>query len=345
MRAQEPPGGRRNGAALRTSLEAAALHWPHPPASHPEEFASRVRGFGLEVIQIERGRFTANGLQIRSGKILLGKAEFGRAVVQSWISPARSVTIAVKTGNAGALWRGFALGASDSLLIGPLAKLEIVSEPEFSLVAATFPQHYFQRLAESLGFSAQFDEFGVIVNRLSGPEAAGRLRGALEALIAQALTLAPWPDQPGARDDLLRRVVSVASTGRQINPQDRNLDRWRAVDHAVERLRTQAPDTLSILDFRHAIGVSERALRTGFVERYTLSPCRFVKAFRLNGARKDLRRLAGPGLKITEIAKKWGFWHLGQFASDYRSWFGELPSETLRRGIRRVAEMPPARWG
>ena len=34
---------------------------------------------------------------------------------------------------------------------------------------------------------------------------------------------------------------------------------------------------------------------------------------------------------IQDIASHWGFWHLGQFAQDYRHLFGELPSDTLHK--------------
>jgi AraC family ethanolamine operon transcriptional activator len=34
---------------------------------------------------------------------------------------------------------------------------------------------------------------------------------------------------------------------------------------------------------------------------------------------------------VTEVAFRWGFWHLSRFAREYRSMFGESPSETLRR--------------
>jgi len=49
---------------------------------------------------------------------------------------------------------------------------------------------------------------------------------------------------------------------------------------------------------------------------------------RLSGVRRDLRR-AEAGVKIADVANRWGFWHLGQFAADYRRQFCELPSETL----------------
>jgi len=32
---------------------------------------------------------------------------------------------------------------------------------------------------------------------------------------------------------------------------------------------------------------------------------------------------------LSDIAARWGFWHLSHFAADYKSMFGELPSETL----------------
>jgi AraC-like DNA-binding protein len=43
---------------------------------------------------------------------------------------------------------------------------------------------------------------------------------------------------------------------------------------------------------------------------------------------------------VHDVATRWGFWNLGEFAADYRRQFGELPSETLRR--TRVGMYPTA---
>jgi AraC family ethanolamine operon transcriptional activator len=37
---------------------------------------------------------------------------------------------------------------------------------------------------------------------------------------------------------------------------------------------------------------------------------------------------------VTSAAAQAGFWHMAQFAQDYRNMFRELPSQTLRRNTR-----------
>jgi AraC family ethanolamine operon transcriptional activator len=36
---------------------------------------------------------------------------------------------------------------------------------------------------------------------------------------------------------------------------------------------------------------------------------------------------------VQDVAAAWGFWHLSQFATDYRKLFGMRPSETLKAAV------------
>jgi AraC family ethanolamine operon transcriptional activator len=93
----------------------------------------------------------------------------------------------------------------------------------------------------------------------------------------------------------------------------------------------------TIQDLCRAAEVSERTLHYAFLEEYGTTPKAYTKSYRLNAARKVLRGADPSFGKIADIAGYWGFWHMGQFAADYRKMFGELPSQTLQmRGANTV---------
>ena len=78
------------------------------------------------------------------------------------------------------------------------------------------------------------------------------------------------------------------------------------------------------------LGLPERTLRFLFEEQFGTSPIRVLRARRLCEARRALRA-APKGARVSDVAGRFGFWHLGQFATDYRALFGERPSDTVRR--------------
>ena len=80
-----------------------------------------------------------------------------------------------------------------------------------------------------------------------------------------------------------------------------------------------------------ASGASWRTLDYAFKERYGISPKAYLQTRQLNAVRRDLRASGPGGDTVRNVAARWGFWHMGQFARDYRKLFGELPSQTLGR--------------
>jgi AraC family ethanolamine operon transcriptional activator len=93
-------------------------------------------------------------------------------------------------------------------------------------------------------------------------------------------------------------------------------------------MRACLGEPLSLLDLCRELGVSERTLHYAFQEVRGLSPMAYFRAFRLNGVRQELKT-APDTATVREIARRWGFWHTGEFAAAYRRLFGELPSQTL----------------
>jgi AraC-like DNA-binding protein len=79
-----------------------------------------------------------------------------------------------------------------------------------------------------------------------------------------------------------------------------------------------------------ALEVSAPTLRRCCEEHLGMSPMQYLGLRRLNLARQELQR-KNAQTSVTATAMNYGFWHLGRFADEYRSLFGESPSATLAR--------------
>ena len=80
-----------------------------------------------------------------------------------------------------------------------------------------------------------------------------------------------------------------------------------------------------------ALGVTDRWVRAAFHRVFGVSATAYFRARAIDGAHRDLRVVHPGAASVTDVAMRWGFWHLGRFSATYRSYFGEVPSETLAR--------------
>ena len=71
-------------------------------------------------------------------------------------------------------------------------------------------------------------------------------------------------------------------------------------------------------------------LEYAFRERYAMTPKAYIQTFRLNNARKQLKKANPCADQVTKIAQQNGFTHMGQFSVYYKKLFLERPSDTLR---------------
>ena len=127
-----------------------------------------------------------------------------------------------------------------------------------------------------------------------------------------------------------RLITTLAENGvpeRKPATRKRDMALRTAVDFIVE---SDSPVT-SVRELCSIANVSERTLEYAFRERFGQSPKKFLLIHRLNNVRRMLRHADPDADRIYEIAGHHEFFHMGQFTSDYKRLFRELPSETLRR--------------
>lgn len=104
----------------------------------------------------------------------------------------------------------------------------------------------------------------------------------------------------------------------------------RAVRRAMEAIHTEPERAFTVADLARTAGISVRSLQEGFRRHVGCAPMTYLQTVRLDRARDTLRRADPARATVAAVAHRWGFAHLGRFASGYRVRFGESPSETLR---------------
>lgn len=136
---------------------------------------------------------------------------------------------------------------------------------------------------------------------------------------------APEPDLPSGAGPR-RRGETADGAGERVR---------RVLDH----VRRHPADGLSTASLAQIAGVSARALQDDFQREVGTSPMAYVRAVRLERVHEELTARAGE-VSITDVATRWGFFHLSRFAYHYRQRFGVLPSVTVRRARAAEAAEP-----
>jgi AraC family ethanolamine operon transcriptional activator len=179
-----------------------------------------------------------------------------------------------------------------------------------------------------------------------GPAQVARLRWllaqAMESIRIEPTVLVSPAALNSLQEDLVavsRPVVSLAPTpvvakGRALLPRSE-------IVLLVRQLVEQHPDECpSIEELAAAVDVSERTLRTVFLDYFGVPPRYYLTVRRMHQVRAVLRASDPETTTVTAVAARFGFWHFGRFAGEYRRLFGERPSETLYRRPLAVSALP-----
>jgi AraC-like DNA-binding protein len=138
------------------------------------------------------------------------------------------------------------------------------------------------------------------------------------------------------REESLALAVVDALIDAQHIDNEGSTKSGRSLGRALEIIHGSELENISAMELCKHAGCSQRALEKVFLKRFGVTPKKYVKCLRLAQVHRGLRTFDASGCdSIIELAGIHGFWHMGQFAADYRSIYGELPSATLNRSKRR----------
>lgn len=217
----------------------------------------------------------------------------------------------------------------DAVMVGRSEELDLCSPRDFRLIAAVVDAELLASLWERMYLKPLSPWIRSQLVLPARPAAAEALRSLHQAAMATATgDGAPLRDELALRqlrDEVLIEWIEVLPPQVDTSELSRLAARKRLVDKACELMLSHTDEPLSMLEVCQRVGASRRKLNYCFQDVLGTNPVKYLRAVRLNGARRDLR---GGDQAVQDVAAHWGFWHLGQFSRDYKAQFGELPSTT-----------------
>lgn len=309
-----------------------------PLAFHDiDEPADRIKEFKWNMVhqQLESGAFAGDLLVAQLADMRFARLAYNRGIRSGGNSPRRMLVIAVPLSVPEALkWHGHSLLMDHVILQKSAYGADFLRRGTFQLALTSVDIATLLSAADATN-QPQVESLIFGNAHVVQPDAIALKQFRcyfqhLFTLIQRHPQRALQPEmQTFIRKKAIPIMLNVLTPNNHVSKLHPS-SRYQLMKQAEEMLLENIDRPWTVHDLCMALHVSERTLRYSFQEYFGMAPMTYLKIQRLNGVRRQLKASTTDQVTVTNVAVQWGFWHMGQFAKDYKKMFGECPSETLR---------------
>jgi len=298
-----------------------------------DQHANAQQGWALQYEQLSPGQFQGRIQEVKLPELTLLREDTNIALRQRGRLDESVYGFAMALKDTEDLFFNAQRVPAHAIMCGKGDDVDMVTPPHFTLIAVVVERSLLNPLWERMYQKplAHWLEKQLVLQTTDIK--AQTLRDLQLSVLDQASALAQRPHDPQAlrqlRDEILMEWLEALPPQVDTSELHSLEKRKKLVDRACELMLGYADEPLSILEVCSRMGISRRKLNYCFQDVLGTTPIKYLRCLRLNSARRALRQ-AAAGVTVQDIASHWGFWHLSQFAQDYKNLFGELPSTTLR---------------
>jgi AraC family ethanolamine operon transcriptional activator len=315
-------------------------------ATDADEHAHNLTGWQQRYDQLSSGRFVGDITELHLPQMQVFRERTSQALRQScqvwpdaiWFGvPDEPVMPDTGHGEQGATRiNGRLHGAHDIMIRPGHEAFELVTPEHHSLFGVVVRQDVLMEASCREGWHIDWQALQHAEVLHVDDSASIHTRQVLSALLSLPGQVSPQADAlhpSGLQAELVSVILRMLDTSEvDQSARQSQAKRQGVVARAQAHLLAHPDKAVTVPELCEQLHVSRRTLQYCFEDVLGMSPMQCLKAMRLNGARRQLRDGARSGLSVQDVAAHWGFWHLSQFACDYRKLFEETPSETLRQG-------------
>ena len=289
-----------------------------------DHFSEFINQADVEYLQLTAGKFEGELIQIKCGPIMIGKHKMGCKILQVGAGIKGYTTFLILGGmEVESNWRKRRLKGNIIGILKGNTEHYSVSFANFYGTPVSIENNFLIEMSEILGYS-NFNK--KIINSeiiTISVDAAKRIHQMVNTLCEK-----PIIDRSMLIYDLPELIINSIMFNESKDIWINGRGKGEIFKNAQDYIHQNVEESIKITSLCENLSVSERNLRYAFHEQAGISPKQYIHYYKLHMVRKLLH--SGKVEKIKDAANQMGFWHTGQFAIDYKRFFGQLPSEDFK---------------
>jgi len=291
-------------------------------------FRNDVKDWNLEFNILSSKDFYASFKMFTSEDFLLSREVLNGKIAHRGMSPIgyRTLVIPVKFNNSEIVWYNKSMQRNEILLFPKNNIIDVVTFNGLDIFLISIKETKLYNIINTLGLLNCLEFFNSDKLRIKIDNSfISSISTMSDAILSSNVLNTKRIDT--MLNDLMFFILNHIEKNKPIfYPKDK-IKKSVALTKAVEIINDEQDVLFSVQDLCGLVDVSEKTLFTAFKEKYKVSPSEYLKSLRLNKAKNELFLSKHNNVNISTIAGKYNFWHMGQFAKDFKKQFGILPSE------------------
>ncbi len=276
------------------------------------------RCFDSSYSQLERGRFFAQTREIRLPGISICEQSTNRSFSFRGKVPSDCIHLRLWTCRNGTI-------SSKGRIAGPRAILVGLPSEEIDLTVIG--------ASSSLDVTFESEKINAFLKTNSGVHRCDHRKfssfqntdeTSFETILRGAQHTIQYP-----QENPFDETISFSSISHLLRQAMQAEESCSTIDRALGYMRENIAKPLKLDDLCQFCGWSKRSMIYHFIEVFGIAPMAYFKIERLNAVRRALKNTDSGSIRISDIAARFGFHHMGHFAADYRRLFDVLPSHTF----------------
>ena len=319
-----------------SAASPAAPGYAHFTATDAVQLSQQTGEWNFEVSQLTKGVLHAESIMLALDGVSLMNITLNQTVRQRGFGPRNMAAIFIPREGSNPVFAFDQLVEPGQCMTVMGGELEGVTHSEYQEIDLAFDMNACQAQLDALSGGS----IGVMPGTtIAAPGQAwiADMTARVDWLLSAAKDHGAGLSNPQLRMSLIDHLLAAMA---RFDPSPADIDsttrkasaaRRVAVRLAREYIHARLSEPLPLSELCRRSGLKARTLETGFREVTGLTPIAYIRSLRLNAARRALLDDSTRLRSISDIAMDNGFWHLSQFATDYRKLFGETPTNTRRR--------------